>query len=332
MAIKVMFPPDKESITVTGLYQWDYGQQLEIDAEGLPECIQVHFSCTSMTEAVVRDCLRDENGVYTVSIPDECLEQASPITAWVYDWSVISGKTVKVITLPVIARPRPSITRGASADEEDHFANLITQLNQAIADLKNGNIVVKNAENAATATTVTGFTGTVSEALQAKQAEVAQKDYQGNVIHITYAKKEQKLYTKTIGGNKITKGTLVEIGDLPAGKTENDIVSIGCNVGITANTFTGTLNFSACKACKSVRNPTTGRYEVPFTLNASLVSGENAFGVTNMDVAVYSDKGKLYLYFENGSYSWYVIGSASCDVESLSGGNFKLNYVSYCFA
>lgn len=190
MAIKVMFPPDKESITVTGLYQWDYGQQLEIEDESLPEHIDVHFSCTSMTEAIVRDCCRnEETGIHTVFIPDDCLEQASPITAWIYDWSVTSGKTVKVINLPVIARARPSLARGVSSDEDDHFATLVTELNAAVDGLKNGTIKVKSAE---TADNVNGFTGEVESAKFATQAGSAQKDHLGNIIHNTYFAKENK--------------------------------------------------------------------------------------------------------------------------------------------
>lgn len=330
MALKAIFPPGKESITVTGLYQWDYGQQLEIEDESLPEHIDVHFSCTSMTEAIVRDCCRnEETGIHTVFIPDDCLEQASPITAWIYDWSVTSGKTVKVINLPVIARARPSLTRGVSSDEDDHFATLVTELNAAVEGLKSGTIKVKSAE---TADTVTEFAGVVENAKFATQAEMAQKDYRGRVIHNTYAEKEIKFVNKTFGGTTLTRGTSLEIGDLPLGKEISDIVNIGCNVSLAADTFTGVLRFSAFKASPSIRNTSTGVYEVPFTLNSSLISGENAFGVTNMDVAVYSENGKLFLRFENGSYSWYVIGSANCDNESLNGGKFKLNYVYYYFA
>lgn len=235
MAIKAIFPTDKESITVTGLYQWDYGQQLEIDAEGLPEVIEVHFSCTNMTEAIVRTCVR-ENGVYTVSIPDDCLEQATPITAWIYDFSVTQGKTVKVITLPVVARTRPSAVREISADDEDQLARLITELNDAVDGLKSGDIVVKKAESAETANTVSGFDGKVAEAMLADKAIAAQKDYQGNIIHSTYFKKADS-------PRILRKATAVEftnyavrngqgdsrlfITSLPEGRTLDNIVAIG---------------------------------------------------------------------------------------------------------
>lgn len=338
MALKAIFPSDKESITVTGLYQWDYGQQLEIEAEGLPEVIEVHFSCTNMTEAIVRTCVR-ENGVYIAAIPDDCLEQATPITAWIYDFSVTQGKTVKVVTLPVVARTRPSAVREISADDEDRLEALITRLNQAIADLESGAIKVKSAESADTADTVSGFTGVVESADFAKQAGMAQKDYQGNVIHTTYEKKVGKLNNKSFNLTTIIRGTLLELGNLPTGKTVDDVVSIGLEVGLVTETFDGVLRFSAGKTRPSMFNPTTGRQEVPFSLTTSLISGETAFGTANMDVVIGSKDGKLYLYFENGSYSWYVINTTSgafsvnqCDSEALNGGNFCLEYVYYWFA
>ena len=47
MAIKVVFPANTSSITVAGLYQWDYGQTLEIECPEIgSEIVEVHFACT----------------------------------------------------------------------------------------------------------------------------------------------------------------------------------------------------------------------------------------------------------------------------------------------
>ena len=47
MAIKVVFPTGAASITVAGLYQWDYGQTLEIECPEIgSEIVEVHFACT----------------------------------------------------------------------------------------------------------------------------------------------------------------------------------------------------------------------------------------------------------------------------------------------
>ena len=105
MSIKATFPAGVDAIIVNGLHQWDYGQQLEIQASGLPAVVEVHFACAGMTEAAVRVC-DASSGTAVASIPDTCLEQSSPVTAWVYEVGETSGTTILTVTLPIIARAR----------------------------------------------------------------------------------------------------------------------------------------------------------------------------------------------------------------------------------
>ena len=158
MAIKVLFSENQRDVTVGGLYQWDFGQTLEIECAELgSEIMEVHFACSGMQEAAVRSCIFS-NGVGTVTIPDQCLEQASTIMAWVYSISDTQGHTVKTITLPVIARTRPSASREVPAEYVDKYAEALTAVNEAINNLENGTIIVANAthalnaDNASTAT------------------------------------------------------------------------------------------------------------------------------------------------------------------------------------
>lgn len=346
MALKAIFPPEKDTITVAGLYQWDYGQELEIDAEGLPEVIEVHFSCTNMAEAIVRTCVR-ENGVYTVSIPDDCLEQTTPITAWIYNFAVTQGKTVKVITLPVVARTRPSVTREVSADDEDHFAQLVTDLNEAVRKLQSGEIKVKEAENADVATTVNGFTGKVDEAAF---AQVAQKDYQGNVIHSTYVKKSDKksLHYRIDTVPTIYKGATVVVGSFPSDNTVNDIVSIGLNIGLEYTSSiiadalpANNLRFSGVKIFDVGVNPTTGFREAPFHTTATAHTKSGNIAISSMDVTVYVKNNTLYLKFDDGFYAFIAYangGSVSGGMESIPASNpyseqgFLLGDVCICLA
>lgn len=152
--IKAVFHSGADQITVNGLHQWDYGQQLQIEAEGLPAMVEVHFACAGMKEAVVRPCsVVTGTGVGTVTIPDVCLEQSSPITAWVFEISGTSGVTTKTITLNVIARARPTPGDDAPADFSNRYTELITAVNQQVESLKEGNVTVENAINAGHATT-----------------------------------------------------------------------------------------------------------------------------------------------------------------------------------
>ena len=151
MAIKVQFSTGESTATVKGLYQWDYGQVLEIEcAEIGSEILEVHFACPNMSEAIVRTCAFT-NGIGTVTIPDECLEQTSAVTAWVYKVDSTQGHTIKTISLPITARTRPSNSRDVPADYTDKYGQLIEEVNEAVDAIEKGNVTAANALSANTA-------------------------------------------------------------------------------------------------------------------------------------------------------------------------------------
>ena len=162
MAHKVVFPENATSITVAGLYQWDYGQVLEIECHDIgSEIVEVHFACHNMSEAIVRPCTF-ANGIGTVIIPDRCLEQTSAITAWIYRVDGTGGHTIKTITLPLTPRTRPGKTRDIPAETVDKYGELIEQVNVAVEALEAGTITAANALNAKTAESATTAQNAVS--------------------------------------------------------------------------------------------------------------------------------------------------------------------------
>jgi hypothetical protein len=174
MAIKVNIPSGQNTATVSGLYQWDYGQVLEIESTDLSNMIgEVHFACPSMSEAIVVSCNFTE-GLGSVTIPDECLEQSSNITAWIYEIAGTQGRTRKVITIYVTARTRPSVGQDIPTEISNRYTELITEVNEAVDKLKNGDTVVKKATEADRATTATsaGNASTANYAVQAGKASV----------------------------------------------------------------------------------------------------------------------------------------------------------------
>lgn len=106
MSIKATFPTGVTELTIHGLHQWDYGQTLEIQADDLPANVEVHFACVGMTEAIVRKCTIVK-GSAQASIPNICLEQGTPLKAWVCECGESSGETIKTITMPVTQRAKP---------------------------------------------------------------------------------------------------------------------------------------------------------------------------------------------------------------------------------
>lgn len=157
MAMKAYFGTDTTSVIVNGLYQWDRGQVLEIESADFgSEEVEVHFACDNMKEAIVRLCSFTQ-GVGSVVIPDDCLEQSSTITAWIYEFSKggTQGKTTKVISLPITARKRPSTMRDVPEEMSNAYTQLISHVNAAIDALETGEVIVSQAHNAESATNAT---------------------------------------------------------------------------------------------------------------------------------------------------------------------------------
>ena len=175
MSIRAIIPEGSNSISVGGLYQWDYGRVLIIESADLgSEVVEVHFACTDMNEAIVRSC-SFSNGVGSVTIPDSCLERTAPITAWVYRIDGTEGHTAKTIILPVTARTRPSVARDVPQEISDKYTELITEINEAVDALESGDVTVALANKATNAdyATAAGNATTANHALTADNATTA---------------------------------------------------------------------------------------------------------------------------------------------------------------
>lgn len=139
------FPDGISEITVNGLHQWNYGQQLQIEASDLPALFEVHFAYPGIKDAIVRVCAA-VNGVATVAIPDECLEQSRTIQAWIYEIKETAGKTTKTIRLNVIKRVRPAAGGDIPREISDKYTEAIAAMNETIKTLESGNISVHKAK------------------------------------------------------------------------------------------------------------------------------------------------------------------------------------------
>lgn len=172
--IKAIFPPGATQLTVNGLHQWDYGRKLEVYADDLPAVVKVHFACAGMAEAIVRTCSA-EAGRAEVAIPDRCLEQPTPITAWIYVVDETSGATVKTLTLVVTPRARPQPGDTPPEDFSDTCAELIAAVNAQVEALKVGNVKVSNAAHADSAGSATqaGRADSATNAAHATRADGA---------------------------------------------------------------------------------------------------------------------------------------------------------------
>lgn len=176
MSIKATFPAGVNQVTVHGLHQWDYGRQLQIEAADLPALLEVHFACPGMKEAAVRPCF-GSSGVATVTIPDECLEQSAPITAWIFEINGTTGATTKTIILPVISRARPSVSDEVPEEIVDKYTESIGAINDLIEAFTAGEIVAGKAKTAETAATAAAATAANTAALATLATKATEADH-----------------------------------------------------------------------------------------------------------------------------------------------------------
>lgn len=88
--------------TAYGLTQWDYGQELALECQGveIADGTEINFYQGKLSSV---SYLKNNK----VMIPDLMLQRAIEITAYVYIRQKSSGETILTILLPVGVRPRP---------------------------------------------------------------------------------------------------------------------------------------------------------------------------------------------------------------------------------
>lgn len=108
--------------TASGLFQWDYGQLLKVDGVVSNE---VHFAKGDTALSVIPDKI--DNGIIA-RIPDILLRESGYIIAYIYLTDDTSGRTVKILKIPIIKRARPEDYGG---DEEGY--SIYNVLNKQIS-------------------------------------------------------------------------------------------------------------------------------------------------------------------------------------------------------
>ena len=104
--IAVEFKDGEQYAEVCGLVQWDYGQYLQIS--GIPidnRAVEVHFAAGKQQALIVTGEVN--NQILRAKIPDVLLKTGNEIKAYVYIADPESGKTVRIINMPVKRRPKP---------------------------------------------------------------------------------------------------------------------------------------------------------------------------------------------------------------------------------
>lgn len=101
------FKKKDEEISIDDeLWQYDYGQKLQINGLNLPNVFEVHFFWKGLEEAKVTTGYT-KDGVSCVDIPNEALKQRRAINVYIYLSTPEEGETVNTVIMSVNKRPIP---------------------------------------------------------------------------------------------------------------------------------------------------------------------------------------------------------------------------------
>lgn len=122
--LEAYFPQNVAEISTDGLTQWDKDVLLHISGDELPESFEIHIGYEGIFEAF-RIPLQKKDGVATVKIPNELLQQTRNIIAWIYVIDSEGCRTTKTINIPLATRERPA---DYETDLEPSQKNAVEQL------------------------------------------------------------------------------------------------------------------------------------------------------------------------------------------------------------
>ena len=115
-------------VTTAPLWQWDYGQILQITGLDLPQAFEVHFSNSRKSGETVTQIGTDG----AVTIPDMYLTSGADIYAFIFlHDGLTDGETEYVIKIPVRERPEPSDIEPTPV-QQDVITEAIAALNSAV--------------------------------------------------------------------------------------------------------------------------------------------------------------------------------------------------------
>lgn len=109
--ITAVFEKDNNFTESGEVWQWDYGQVLEIHGLALPPAIEIHFGIERGNSTITR-IGSSLGGVTAVNIPDALLRQSRNLIVYIFVTSEGSGKTEWWIRIPVFPRPKPDDWEG----------------------------------------------------------------------------------------------------------------------------------------------------------------------------------------------------------------------------
>lgn len=134
----------------TSLWQYDYGQILQIEGITLPATFEVHFSDQDQEGESLIQIGAVKNKAAQVQIPDSFLWKAAggnySIYAFIYLTDTESGETKYKITIPVRARPKPNTDFVDTPEEKKFFREAIEEVNNVADQVETSRAAVELAQ------------------------------------------------------------------------------------------------------------------------------------------------------------------------------------------
>ena len=131
--LEAIFTENVLTITLAGLYQWDYGQKLYIKGLELDATEQIHFSNQKEKEAIVMPLVK-KGEHYICDIPNVLLEKSLDIICWIYDIGANSGETIRTVILKIEPRAKPQDFISTNPDANDILSDALDKINQNFKD------------------------------------------------------------------------------------------------------------------------------------------------------------------------------------------------------
>lgn len=131
--LEAIFTENVLTITLAGLYQWDYGQKLYIKGLSLGEAEEIHFANPKEKEAIVMPLVKSGEH-YICDVPNILLEKSLDIICWIYDIGTNSGETIRTVILKVEPRAKPQDFISTNPDANDILSDVLNKIDKNIKD------------------------------------------------------------------------------------------------------------------------------------------------------------------------------------------------------
>lgn len=126
--IVVSFDKNVKRVVAPDIWQWDYGQILEIHGLELPMSVEVGFSINNNCGLTEDRLGITTDDVMRVSIPDVILENYGKMNAYIRVVSPEHGKTQYVVSANINHRPKPSGQHEEDPSRDYYFGKLIDEV------------------------------------------------------------------------------------------------------------------------------------------------------------------------------------------------------------